>query len=505
MLRVQCEHCKGWFSRKDVLVRHQRNVHGNMGLQPPAPPLQQAPLLSPFQSTSHGQSSVITDSFAFQHPFTANVSGPTSCGKTYFVKDLLHSCLISPQPQRIIWLYKRWQPLYDVMKDTVYPSVEFIQGIPIDLDQDSFINPNVRNLVILDDLMTSASKDPRINDLFTEGSHHRNLSIIAINQNLYFNKDPTQRRNCHYLVIFNNPVDQQQVMTLSRQMYPENPQHLMRHFRMATSRPYDYLLVDLKPTTPDHLRLRTKVIRGQQNVGDFQHSSDLADMQSKDSQSQHSSKRHEDFQSHHPRDLVSLPSCDDCGTVFINTHHLQNHVKSSCKRKRDENVDLPLAKKWIPFDDMDDSRDSDSSVYGKSDEQAVFDVIMDQARADNEKEWDVFYDGYLKEGMNRFEANKKSDQLMKAKDIQLFLKKYKTIITHILDLKHGSIHEKVMDDVKFFLDEGYDRQRSINLALNKNQYYFDEMYDCDYQNTHYESDDEDKQSTRSEHDESIED
>lgn len=28
--------------------------------------------------------------FSFQHPFTANVSGPTCSGKTYFVKMLLH-------------------------------------------------------------------------------------------------------------------------------------------------------------------------------------------------------------------------------------------------------------------------------------------------------------------------------------------------------------------------------------------------------------------------------
>ena len=102
--------------------------------------------------------------------------------------------------------------------------------------------------------MTS-SKDPRINELFTEGSHHRNLSVIAINQNLYYNKDPTQRRNCHYVILFNNPIDQQQVMTLSRQMYPENPQHLMRNFREATSKPYGYLLIDLKPFTPENKRL----------------------------------------------------------------------------------------------------------------------------------------------------------------------------------------------------------------------------------------------------------
>lgn len=36
--------------------------------------------------------------FQFMHPFTANVSGPTSCGKTYFVKLLLQNCLTKFDP-----------------------------------------------------------------------------------------------------------------------------------------------------------------------------------------------------------------------------------------------------------------------------------------------------------------------------------------------------------------------------------------------------------------------
>ena len=168
------------------------------------------------------------------------MSGPTSCGKTFLVKAILQNCnsLLYPIPDRIIWLYKRWQPLYDEIQTTVFPKVEFIQGIPLDLDKDTFINPKMKNLIILDDLMSTASKDPRITELFTERSHHRNLSVVAINQNLYYNKDPTHSRNCHYLILFNNPVDKLQVMTLSRQMYPENPQHLLNHFKEATSKLY---------------------------------------------------------------------------------------------------------------------------------------------------------------------------------------------------------------------------------------------------------------------------
>ena len=58
------------------------------------------------------------------------------------------------------------------------------------------------------------------------------------------------------MVLFKNPVDKQQVMTLSRQMYPDNPQHLMRHFKEATEKTFGYLLIYLKPITSDSLRMR---------------------------------------------------------------------------------------------------------------------------------------------------------------------------------------------------------------------------------------------------------
>jgi hypothetical protein len=79
--------------------------------------------------------------FVFKHPFTMTVSEVTSCVKTYFVKQLLQNShkFIKPTLQRIIWLYKRWQPLYDEIQRTVTSRVEFVQGIPIDLEKDSYI------------------------------------------------------------------------------------------------------------------------------------------------------------------------------------------------------------------------------------------------------------------------------------------------------------------------------------------------------------------------------
>ena len=79
---------------------------------------------------------------------------------------------------------------------------------------------------------------------------------MTLNQNLFFGKYPTQRRNCHYLVLFNNPVDRQPVTTLGRQ----RRNFFLQKFDEATERPYAYLLVDLKPSNPDFLRLRTDVL-----------------------------------------------------------------------------------------------------------------------------------------------------------------------------------------------------------------------------------------------------
>ena len=296
----KCSECQQEFSRRDNMLRHQRQTHGgvnqafpppqgvyptpkggpppSLGMPPPPPygpppppppPPPGGPSPSPPPPTQRGppqervqEMSSSRRDFVFKHPFTCIVSGPTSCGKTYFLSQLLQRAedKIQPVPQRIIWLYKRWQPLYDVIRESVFPRVEFIKGVPLNLERDEFLDPRMRNVIVLDDMASEASKDQRITDLFTEGSHHRNLSVISLNQNLYHSKDPTQRRNCHYLAIFNNPVDKQQVMTLARQMYPNDPKHLLRHFEDAVCQRYGYLLVDLKPTTPEHLRMRTNVL-----------------------------------------------------------------------------------------------------------------------------------------------------------------------------------------------------------------------------------------------------
>ena len=65
------------------------------------------------------------------------------------------------------------------------PHVEFVKVIPTALKQDPYFDVNKRNLIVSDYQMIDASKDKRFVKLFTRGSHHRNLSVIYIVQNLF--------------------------------------------------------------------------------------------------------------------------------------------------------------------------------------------------------------------------------------------------------------------------------------------------------------------------------
>ena len=170
--------------------------------------------------------------------------------------------MIEGAPENIIWCYGICQPAYDEIQRH-FPNITFVEGVPSDLE--SMINPSIRNLVVIDDLMHELSNDPRITSLFTKGSHHRNLSVIFILQNIFHRgkelRDMTL--NCHYLVLFKSPRDSSQVNHLAKQMFPSHVKYIQGAFQDATKRPYGYLLCDLKPETPSDFRLRSNIFPGE--------------------------------------------------------------------------------------------------------------------------------------------------------------------------------------------------------------------------------------------------
>ena len=187
-----------------------------------------------------------------EHPFTMIVSGPTSCGKTHWTMRILHHAktMIQPPPETITFCFGEYQEVFHDLKN-----VDFVEGLP---DINNF-DRSKRNLVVIDDMMSEM--DGSVTNLFTKGSHHRNVSVVLIVQN-FFSKNKEMRSislNSHYIAFFKNPRDKTQVSHLAKQMYPGNTRFVQEAFADATKEPFGYLFVDLKQSTPEHMRLRTHV------------------------------------------------------------------------------------------------------------------------------------------------------------------------------------------------------------------------------------------------------
>ena len=196
--------------------------------------------------------------FHFHHPTSIVVSGPTRSGKTFFVIRCLKHSLIQPFPNRILFLFKEWQPAYDELK-TILPAIEFVEGL--DSTALSSLTSADKNLVIIDDLMSSAGDSKQISKLFTQESHHKNLTVVFLVQNLFYHGKEMRNisLNAHYLVVYKNPRDKSQIRYLAQQIFPENPKFLANSFHHSTTHPHSYLVLDLHPDTSEDFRILTNI------------------------------------------------------------------------------------------------------------------------------------------------------------------------------------------------------------------------------------------------------
>ena len=191
--------------------------------------------------------------FKFHHTFSMLVVGPTQCGKTYFVQQLLtKNCIEYPgeKSTQIYWFYNQWQPRYDALKRALKKKIQFTQGLP-NLSEDlNEINPEYNNILVFDDLMSQAIDSPGLSQLFTQGRHH-NASVILLLQNMFpkgkYNTDIS--RNAQYLVLFRSPSDRKQMDIMAERTFAKDRPKFLSAYAKETEKPYGYNLVDNQPKT----------------------------------------------------------------------------------------------------------------------------------------------------------------------------------------------------------------------------------------------------------------
>jgi septin family protein len=111
-----------------------------------------------------------------QHPFTLIVAGPSSCGKSTFVIRLLEcrEQVCDIVFQNIVWSHSENNAPHHLQ------DASFIKGVP------QLENPDkVPTHMVLDDLMDSAYST-KVSELFTKGSHLRNISLVLITQKFFY-------------------------------------------------------------------------------------------------------------------------------------------------------------------------------------------------------------------------------------------------------------------------------------------------------------------------------
>jgi hypothetical protein len=139
------------------------------------------------------------------------------------------------------------------MFDSMRHKVRFVEGM-IDVRSD-IPNDGKNRWLIIDDLMQEAGGKDNTNALFTKYSHHLNIGVFFIVQNLFVKENRTISLNCHYFFLFKNPRDGSSVTNLAKQAFAGRIKFVTEAYQDATAKPHSFLLVDLKQETPEHARL----------------------------------------------------------------------------------------------------------------------------------------------------------------------------------------------------------------------------------------------------------
>ena len=176
--------------------------------------------------------------------FKLFVSGPSRCGKTFFIADLLQNItkFAKQPPTLIIYVYKVWQIKFDEMKSLVHIFLEDQADV---VDKIKEYATGAPTLVVFDDMINSKSLTT-LAPLFTVDARHMNMSLVFLTQRMFVNDEYFRQisQNCDYFIIFKNPRNSAEIRTLAQQITPGSL-HLINIYIEATKDPFSYLFINL--------------------------------------------------------------------------------------------------------------------------------------------------------------------------------------------------------------------------------------------------------------------
>ena len=211
----------------------------------------------------------------FQIPSNMMIVGPTSSGKTTWLKNLLKHKkeYFNVEPKQLLLFYKENQKIYDEMENimndgkaekTGFSVFKKFKNSPKSVEElkEIFITfpKKVPKIVVFDDYLDEVG--PVLKYLFTVLTHHYNCFTIFLSQTL-FDKTKELRTlsiNTQYMVLFNNPRDRMSISQLAKQVFPGKVDLLNQAYQKATKdRAYGYILLDFHQRQDDRIRVRSHI------------------------------------------------------------------------------------------------------------------------------------------------------------------------------------------------------------------------------------------------------
>lgn len=194
-----------------------------------------------------------------QHPFSLLLAGPSSCGKSYFIGQLIRRCKTHIQPaiQKVVYVYHQHQQLFSELQRDCPVPIDFVETLDA-----VHLHSQTPTLLVVDDHMDNPSVEQRVAEFFIKKCHHGNVSVAYMVQNLFHTSKHhrTISLNAHYMWIGKNPRSADQILHLAVQMFPKRHHYLREAYEDATKSPFGYLFLDFKQTTPDAYRIKTDIL-----------------------------------------------------------------------------------------------------------------------------------------------------------------------------------------------------------------------------------------------------
>jgi hypothetical protein len=197
----------------------------------------------------------------FQCPTSLSVSGTTGAGKTTWVFNLLRNknTMLHPPPLRVLYCYGIWQELFEEIEREM-DFITFHEGLP---EREAIDNLASGSMIVLDDLSHLLCNNVEMELLFSQISHHKNLSVCQIKNNIFYQgkNAKTISLNTHIYVLMQNPRDVSQIVRLGSQIYPGKGKALLEAYEesMLTT---GYLVLDISPHSDVRYRIRTNIFPG---------------------------------------------------------------------------------------------------------------------------------------------------------------------------------------------------------------------------------------------------